>query len=152
MPYSLDYVLKRMSLLARHLHGCDPAYIAVILLMELGVSTKYDGFEYLKCAIVMRFENPRLCIAKEVYPAVSRQTAEYVSENQVERSIRNAIRAAFKYRDEEAWAHYFPTSCNGKVARPSNAEFITRLARVLELWKGCCQAYEQQSYSEEAMV
>ena len=152
MPYSLDYVLRRMSLLARHLNKCDPQYIAVILLMELGVSTKHDGFEYLKCAIVMRFQDPYLSIAKEVYPAVSRQSAEHVSENQVERSIRNAIKAAWKCRDEEAWAHYFPASCNGKVARPSNAEFITRLARVLELWKGCCQAYEQQSCSEEAMV
>lgn len=152
MPYSVDYLLKRMSLLARHLNGCDPLYIATILLMELGVSTKHDGFEYLRRAIVIRFENPYLSIMKDIYPAVARQSAPSVSESQVERSIRNAIRMAFRCTSEESWAHYFPAGLNNKIALPSNAEFITRLARVLDLWKGCCQAYEQLSCREETMV
>lgn len=152
MPYSLECALRRMSLLARHLNRCDPRYIIVILLMELGVSPTHDGFEYLKLAISMVFEDPWLSVTKEVYPNVSAACKRCVSDKQVEKAIRGAIQAAWKNMDKDAWARYFPLDLDGKIAKPSNAEFITRLARILELWKGCCQAYEQQSCNEEALV
>ena len=69
-------------------------------------------------------------ITKELYPAV----AEVVggSSQQVERSIRNAIEIAWKKRNPEIWSRYFDNQIGENAVRPTNAEFITRLAHYIE--------------------
>ena len=50
------------------------------------------------------------------------------SVEQVERAIRTAIQRAWNQRDEQIWKLYFVTMPDGSVKRPSNSEFISRLA------------------------
>lgn len=96
-------------------------------LLHLGICTKHDGFAYLQESILLMADNPGQAVTKELYPAVA---AIYGCKGKlVERSIRNALDAAWKHRDNQIWQRYFPPSAK----RPTNAVFITRLAESLRL-------------------
>jgi len=60
-----------------------------------------------------------------------------VSGAQIEQAIRSAIEEAWKDRREEIWAYYFRIDPDGGFSKPSNAEFISRVARYAELCQGC---------------
>ncbi len=50
---------------------------------------------------------------------------------QVERSIRTAIASAWMKGSPERWRTYFPTAPDGTIPRPTNGDFIARLATLL---------------------
>ena len=68
-------------------------------------------------------------IKAELYPEVAARCNGTPS--QVERSIRSAIATAWKNRDETLWRRYFMPDKEGTVPKPTNADFITRVADVL---------------------
>lgn len=92
----------------------------------LGISSKLNGFSYLLEAIPLFARQPGISITKELYPAVASLCGGKSS--QVERSIRNAIQTAWQQREDSVWQSYFHT---GGAHRPTNAEFISRLAELL---------------------
>ena len=92
----------------------------------MGVSTKLRGYAYLREAVLLMIQNPMQSITKELYPGVAKQFSS--TPTQVERSIRNAIQHAWERRNEEQWLQVFQPDKAGKIARPSNAAFISRLA------------------------
>lgn len=104
---------------------------AANMLLALGVPTKLRGYYQLREAILIMASDPAQSITKELYPAVA-QVCDATA-LQVERSIRSAIRAAWERRDERVWRRYFHHAPGGEIARPSNGEFIMRLADVLQL-------------------
>ena len=59
------------------------------------------------------------------------------SEDQVDQAIRDAIKAAWNYGSKEAWDWYFSYSDRVTIKRPTNGEFISRIAYILELLQGC---------------
>lgn len=139
MTGTIEKTLEHALFLSRHINESDPQCAIVVVLVELGIATKRTGFDYLKTAILLRFKNPTQLITKELYPDVGRSYDPAVSSFQVEQAIRSAIVHAWKERDEKAWALYFPTDKEGAVKRPSNAEFISMIARFIELWQSCCK-------------
>jgi len=50
----------------------------------------------------------------------------------VERSLRFAIESAWKRRNEQVWRLYFPAGKNGKVVKPTNAVFLSRIVECLQ--------------------
>ena len=122
-------------------------YVVVILLLELGIPTNYDGFDYLIQAITIYHTDPSQMIMKGLYPAVAKNSQKKVDGLQVESSIRAAIKIAWKYHDDIAWKRYFSEMSR----KPSNTEFVSKIARVLELWEGCCEKYERKM-EEEAII
>ena len=104
----------------------DPKTHVSNLLISLGVSTKLRGYAYLREAVLLMIQNPMQSITKELYPGVAKQFSS--TPTQVERSIRNAIQHAWERRNEEQWLQVFQPDKAGKIARPSNAAFISRLA------------------------
>jgi len=103
------------------------AYVSA-LLIHFGICVKHDGYSYLLEAIVRMADNPLQGVTKELYPAVAAACGS--SGKLVERSIRSALDAAWKHREDyPLWRHYFPPSAN----RPTNSVFITRLAESLRL-------------------
>jgi two-component system response regulator (stage 0 sporulation protein A) len=98
-------------------------------LKTLGVATRNSGYTYLREAVPIFAEDPRQAITKELYPAVGKRCN--VSADQVERSIRTAIEGAWNRRDEQIWKLYFTPLSDGSIRKPSNAEFISRLAELL---------------------
>lgn len=139
MAGTIEGTLKHALFLSRHINQCDPQYVAVVVLLELGVSPKRSGFDHLKNAIMLRFRYPTQILTKDIYPAVGGAYDPKVSVFQVEQTIRSAITKAWENRDDRVWGYYFPPDRNGRIKKPSNAEFISIIARFIELWEGCCK-------------
>ncbi|MBQ8834406.1 MAG: response regulator [Oscillospiraceae bacterium] len=94
-------------------------------LLALGIPSRLNGYDYLLEAVPYFAAHPGLSITKELYPAVAILCQSKASH--VERSIRSAVQTAWEHREEQAWQQYFHTG-GGIPPRPTNAEFISRLA------------------------
>lgn len=105
----------------------DPRQTIQALLLSLGLSPKHDGFSYLTEAILRIAQEPDQAFTKVLYPDVGKLF--HRSGAQVERSIRNALDAAWKKRDNLKWEQYFSPS----PKRPVSAAFITRLAEEIQI-------------------
>lgn len=96
--------------------------------------TKCVGFEFLTKAIELQRMNPTRVLAKDIYAEIAlhyRQSSEVV----VEQAIRDAIKLAWRQGARCAWEWYFSYG-DGKVhRRPTNSEFISRMAYILEMWQ-----------------
>lgn len=100
---------------------------------SLGFNTRLLGYHHLIQATVLISEKPGQSVTKELYPAVGKRSSPKASGEQVEKLIRYAIRTAWKQGDREAWHRYFPQD-----QRPSNSEFISRMAELLGERRRCC--------------
>lgn len=96
-------------------------------LLRLGFTTRHDGFSYLPDAILMTSGDISQPVTKIIYPAVAR--IHGCSPENVERSIRTALDHAWRHGDRELWLRLFP----GHKKRPTNADFITQLALLVQL-------------------
>lgn len=103
------------------------------LLTALGVSGKLRGCTYLRNAIPLYARDPLQSVTKVLYPQVAKHCG--CEPAHVERSIRSAIEAAWKHRDENIWKLYFPVDDTGSVIRPTNSTFIACLAEQLEQYR-----------------
>ena len=107
----------------------DPKVSVANLLLALGIHTNNKGYIYLREAIPLYAKDPQQSVTKELYPGVGKLCGGSVE--QVERAMRTAIQRAWNQRDEQMWKMYFVTMPDGSVKRPSNSEFISRLAQQL---------------------
>lgn len=107
----------------------DPRNHAANLLRDFRVPSKLKGFRYLREAVVLMAEDPDQAITKELYTKVA--DLFNTGFKQVERCIRTAIEDAWEVRDEHFWRMYFAPGQDGFLEKPSNAEFICRLADCL---------------------
>ncbi len=103
-------------------------------LFELGLSSKFKGFGYVLAAILSYHQNPARSISKDIYPAISRTQQSGVSPAQVERNIRSVVQAAWENRDEAVWAKFFQDCQYTCERKPTNLEFISRIAWYIEFW------------------
>lgn len=101
------------------------------ILLQLGINPKHNGYHYLCTAVKNCAQDSAQSLTKELYVTVG---AVYgVSAQQVERSIRVAVEAAWKRRDARVWQQWFPGA--SAMKRPTNGEVICRLAEYLLLEK-----------------
>ena len=130
-PCSIEAIVSRVQDLSRRLKApeprADPVSLVSSLLLMLSISTKHNGFAYLREAIILMAKEPGQSVTKELYPEIARICGCH-KEN-VERSIRTALDKAWERRDPQTWQKYFPSARQ----RPSNAVFISRLAEALLL-------------------
>lgn len=137
MKSTIEDTLRHVQFLNRYLNTFDIQCMTTVVLLELGISTKRDGFDYMKNGIVLLCEDPALLITKGVYPEIGKCYDPPVSNMQVEQSIRSAITDAWSQRNKRVWGYYFPEDTGRYSQKPTNAELMTRIARILELWQGC---------------
>ena len=95
-------------------------------LHRLGIPTDLDGYQMLTVGLPLYLKDPCQTLGKELYPAIACAMDRGNSQT-VERSIRQAIRAAWKRRDERIWQQYFPPGFNGSIRCPNNKKFLTAL-------------------------
>lgn len=100
------------------------------ILLALNMPTNRKGFRYCRDAVLMLSRDPGLQVTKMVYPTIAKQYN--ASSQAVEKAIRGAIESAWDHRSDPIWRQYFPTA-NGQIPRPTNAQFLTRLADVLSM-------------------
>ena len=147
----MERTLCHIQLLARHLDRHNLRAGIIVVLMELGVPTKCVGFEFLKKAIELQRKDPTRTLAKDIYLEISlcyKQNSELL----VEHAIREAIKMAWQYGSRQAWDWYFIYEGRPVTNKPTNSEFISRIARILEIWQECriikkdCYVLEKMAY------
>jgi two-component system response regulator (stage 0 sporulation protein A) len=99
------------------------------LLAALSIPGKLRGCTYLRCAVPLYAADPLQSVTKVLYPQVAKCCGCEASH--VERSIRSAIEAGWKHRDDNIWRLYFPAGATGLTERPTNSAFIAALAGCL---------------------
>ena len=100
------------------------------VLLQLNFGSHRDGYRYLICGAGLFAQNIQQTVTKELYPAIGKHFGK--SGQQVERSIRSAIDAAWQQRNEAVWRRYFTPAPNGTIPRPTNSKMLHALVRVLE--------------------
>lgn len=96
----------------------------------LNFRTHLDGYHQLRVGIPIFFNNPDICLSKELYPAIAAHF-KYPDPRTVEHSIRNAIENAWRNRDTAVWSAYFPASSGDKPRCPTNKKFFSAITEKL---------------------
>lgn len=99
------------------------------LLLSLGFHMGRSRYFCVYEAICAKCADFDRAITKEVYPDVVAHMGGNVK--QVEKAIRDTIRAAFAAGDQRVWRLYFEPGADGQLHCPTNDAFITRIARAL---------------------
>ncbi len=104
----------------------DLAEVGGSLLMRLGISSKLDGFHYLQAAMPLYLADRSQSLTKELYSTIGKMYGK--EGTHVERSMRHAIEAAWRKRNDALWREIFPTPPDMPVAKPSNGDFIASVS------------------------
>ena len=104
-------------------------------LLELGVPDHLIGHSTLIRAIELVVEEPLRIndITKGLYPAVAKDFNSTPS--RVERSIRHAIEVCWTRGDYEVLTEYFGNTVDPDRGKPTNGEFIARMANIIRAKK-----------------
>ena len=107
-------------------------YITNIML-DMGVPAHLKGYHYLREAILLSGRDMEVVssVTKLLYPTVARR---YKTTGQkVERAIRNAIEVSWIRGNDETFEDLFGYSSSSGKARPTNSEYIARIADKVRL-------------------
>lgn len=100
------------------------------LLSRIGMPSHLKGYQYLKTALEICLNDMEALdgITKRLYPEVAKK--HKTTKEKVEHAVRHAIESAWKRGDEREHKNLFGY-CQTEGKRPTNAEFITRMADYL---------------------
>ncbi len=96
------------------------------ILAVLGFKMHTVGCRITEVAICRYAENIYQPLSTRLYPDVAELCCGTVT--QVEKAIRTSVENAWKERSDQVWAMYFAKTKTGKVSKPSNADFLARIA------------------------
>lgn len=103
------------------------------LMLELGVPAHLKGYHYIRSAVLMTVEDMEVVssVTKLLYPDIAKQYG--TTGQKVERAIRNAIEVSWQRGNMNAMERIFGFSASTGKGRPTNSEYIARLADELQL-------------------
>lgn len=107
-------------------------YVTEIML-DLGVPAHLRGYRYLREAVLMSMEDMELVgsVTKLLYPEIAKKF--YATDQKVERGIRNAIEVSWLRGNKDTFIEIFGYSSESGRTRPTNSEYIARLADKVRL-------------------
>ncbi|MFW6006524.1 MAG: sporulation transcription factor Spo0A [bacterium] len=117
----------------REKQGKNLSVIITEVLHELGVPAHIKGYMYLREAIELVIKDVEFlgAVTKELYPEVADKFD--TTSSRVERAIRHAIEVVWKRGNSEALDKYFSNSVSLKDGKPTNSQFIAKIADKLRL-------------------
>jgi len=103
------------------------------IIHEVGVPAHIKGYQYLRDAITMVYNNIELlsAVTKTLYPAIAEKYR--TTPSRVERAIRHAIEVAWTRGNIDSISHLFGYTINISKAKPTNSEFIAMVADKLRI-------------------
>jgi two-component system response regulator (stage 0 sporulation protein A) len=103
------------------------------IIHEIGVPAHIKGYQYLREAITMVFNDIELlgAITKTLYPSIAAQFK--TTPSRVERAIRHAIEVAWTRGNIDSISQLFGYTVNIAKSKPTNSEFIAMVADKLRL-------------------
>ena len=107
-------------------------YITNIML-DIGVPAHLKGYHYLRDAILISGRDIEAVgsITKLLYPVIAKRFK--TSSQKVERAIRNAIEVSWDRGNAETFEEMFGYSARTGKLRPTNSEYIARIADKVRL-------------------
>ncbi|MFI3236926.1 MAG: sporulation initiation factor Spo0A C-terminal domain-containing protein [Lachnospiraceae bacterium] len=103
------------------------------IMLEVGVPAHLKGYHYLREAIMLSGKDMEAVtsVTKLLYPAVAKSFS--TTDQKVERAIRNAIEVSWMRGKCETFEALFGYSYQGGMHRPTNSEYIARIADKIRL-------------------
>jgi len=107
-------------------------YITEVML-DMGVPAHLKGYHYLREAILLSGRDMELVgsVTKLLYPAIAKHFK--TTDQKVERAIRNAIEVSWTRGNAETFEEVFGYSVLQGRSRPTNSEYISRIADKMRL-------------------
>lgn len=107
-------------------------YITNIML-DIGVPAHLKGYHYLRRAILLSGRDMEVVssVTKLLYPTVAKYYK--TTDQKVERAIRNAIEVSWTRGNDETFEKMFGYSASSGKSRPTNSEYIARIADKVRL-------------------
>lgn len=103
------------------------------IIHEIGVPAHIKGYQYLREAITMVYNNIEIlgAITKTLYPAIAEKFK--TTPSRVERAIRHAIEVAWTRGNIDSISYLFGYTINISKSKPTNSEFIAMVADKLRI-------------------
>jgi two-component system response regulator (stage 0 sporulation protein A) len=103
------------------------------IIHEIGVPAHIKGYQYLREAITMVYNNIEIlgAITKTLYPAIAERYK--TTPSRVERAIRHAIEVAWTRGNIDSISFIFGYTINIAKSKPTNSEFIAMVADKLRI-------------------
>ena len=149
-PFDMDVLANRIRQLVNNAHSpmapLSPKMNVVPLtkgknldanitsiIHEIGVPAHIKGYQYLREAISMVYNNIEIlgAITKTLYPAIAEKYK--TTPSRVERAIRHAIEVAWTRGNIDSISHLFGYTVNISKSKPTNSEFIAMVADKLRI-------------------
>ena len=152
-PFDLDKLASRIEQLIKPVEGSSGGYVVsnnsqekvrennkkslnfeiTNVLHEMGVPAHIKGYRYLRNAIKLVINEVDYlgAVTKKLYPAVAENFD--TTSSRVERAIRHAIEVVWKRGNEEALNKYFGSTVSTESGKPTNSQFIAKIADKLRL-------------------
>lgn len=107
-------------------------YITNIML-DIGVPAHLKGYHYLREAIMLSGRDMEVVssVTKLLYPTIAKRFK--TTDQKVERAIRNAIEVSWSRGNAETFEKMFGYSTLSGRSRPTNSEYIARIADSIRL-------------------
>lgn len=107
-------------------------YITKIML-DVGVPAHLKGYHYLREAIMISGKDMETVssVTKLLYPEIAKRYK--TTEQKVERAIRNAIEVSWGRGNMDTFEELFGYSADSGKTRPTNSEYIARIADKIRL-------------------
>ena len=128
----------------RHLKGENILEIAAVndfeleryitnIMLDIGVPAHLKGYHYLRDAILLSGRDMEVVssVTKLLYPTIAKRFK--TTDQKVERAIRNAIEVSWTRGNEETFEKMFGYSAASGRNRPTNSEYIARIADSIRL-------------------
>ena len=140
-PFDLDDLEERIRTIMNNektgknllLHSPNLQSSISKLLHNLGIPSHIKGYQYIREAVFMIYENPDIIggITKELYPTLAKKFNTTAS--RVERAIRHAVEVSWNRGSMQLMEEIFGYSVDIDKAKPTNSEFIVTIADKLRL-------------------
>lgn len=115
------------------LRDCELEKYITDIMLDVGVPAHLKGYHYLRSAILLTGKDMEVVtsVTKLLYPAIAKRFK--TTDQKVERAIRNAIEVSWDRGNVETFEKMFGYSVLSGRTRPTNSEYIARIADKIRL-------------------
>ena len=112
---------------------CELERYITDVMLDVGVPAHLKGYHYLRDAILLSGKDMEVVssVTKLLYPTIAKHFK--TTEQKVERAIRNAIEVSWVRGNAETFEKMFGYSARTGRNRPTNSEYIARIADKVRL-------------------
>lgn len=115
------------------LEDCELERYITEIMLDIGVPAHLRGYHYLRAAILISGKDMEVVssVTNLLYPTIAKRFK--TTDQKVERAIRNAIEVSWQRGNAETFERMFGYSVQTGRNRPTNSEYIARIADKVRL-------------------